>query len=135
MRRCGLTSDEKVFHAAVAEHRRRVKSEIVFQNNIRELRQRRQLTQAQLGRAMDPPVGESTISKMESGERRLTNLQLADLAAILECRPEEIPVVVSRDPSSGVLRWQKTQHEAVQHSIESGAAATGYVLGRVDTSQ
>jgi transcriptional regulator with XRE-family HTH domain len=109
----------------------RMKGEIVFPNNIKELRRRKQLTQARLGGLMKPPVGESTISKMESGERRLTNLQLADLAAILNCRPEEIPVVVSRDPSSGVLRWQKTQHEAVQHSVESGAAATGYVLAQL----
>ena len=80
---------------------------------------------------MDPPVGESTISKMESGERRLTNLQLANLAAILACRAEEIPVVASRDPSPGVQRWQKAQQDAVQHSIESGASATGYVLAQL----
>ena len=53
----------------------RVKGEIVFPNNLKELRRRRQLTQAQLGRLMDPPVGESTISKMESGERRLTSVR------------------------------------------------------------
>jgi transcriptional regulator with XRE-family HTH domain len=109
----------------------RIKGEIVFPNNIRELRLRKQLTQARLGRLMDPPVGESTISKMESGERRLTNLQLANLAAILACRAEEIPVVASRDPSPGVQRWQKAQQDAVQHSIESGAAATGYVLAQL----
>jgi transcriptional regulator with XRE-family HTH domain len=126
-----LTSDEKFCHPAVAEHRMRVKSEIVFPNNIRELRQRNRLTQAQLGRAMDPPVGESTISKMESGERRLTNLQLANLATILGCQAEEIPVVPSRDPSRGVQRWQRAQQEAVQHSVESGAAAAGYVLAQL----
>jgi transcriptional regulator with XRE-family HTH domain len=109
----------------------RVKGEIVFPNNIKELRRRRRLTQAQLGRLMEPPVGESTISKMESGERRLTNLQIANLAAILVCRPEEIPIVPSRDPSSGVQRWQKAQQEAVRHSIESGAAAAGYVLAQL----
>jgi transcriptional regulator with XRE-family HTH domain len=109
----------------------RIKGEIVFPNNIKELRLRKQLTQAQLGRLMDPPIGESTISKMESGERRLTNLQLADLAAILACSPEEIPVVANRDPSPGVQRWQRAQQEAVRHSIESGAAATGYVLAQL----
>ncbi|MGC2200962.1 MAG: helix-turn-helix transcriptional regulator [Stellaceae bacterium] len=109
----------------------RVRGEIVFPNNIKELRLRKHLTQAQLGRLMDPPVGESTISKMESGERRLTNLQLANLAVILACRPEEIPVVAGRDPSAGVQRWQRAQHEVVQRSIESGAAATGYVLAQL----
>jgi transcriptional regulator with XRE-family HTH domain len=108
-----------------------LKGEIVFPNNIKELRLRKQLTQAQLGRLMDPSVGESTISKMESGERRLTNLQLAELATILTCRPEEIPVVVTRDPSPGVQRWQRAQQDAVRHSIESGAAATGYVLAQL----
>jgi transcriptional regulator with XRE-family HTH domain len=80
---------------------------------------------------MDPPVGESTISKMESGERRLTNLQLSELATILVCRPDEIPVVSGRDPSHGVERWQRAQQEAVGNSIASGAAATGYVLAQL----
>src|ERR1700732_482782 len=91
--RCSLTLDAHVCDLAAAECEMRVTGEIVFPNNIRELRVRKQLTQAQLGRLMDPPVGESTISKMESGERRLTNLQLADLATILGCRAEAIPVV------------------------------------------
>src|SRR5246127_1079340 len=108
-----------------------VKGEIVFPNNLKELRLRKRLTQAQLGQLMDPPVGESTISKMESGERRLTNLQLANLATILGCQAEEIPVVPNRDPSRGVQRWQRAQQEAVQHSVESGAAAAGYVLAQL----
>ena len=115
----------------VAEQVMRVKGEIVFPNNLKELRLRKRLTQAQLGRLMEPPVGESTISKMESGERRLTNLQLANLATILGCQAEEIPVVTRRDPSAGVQRWQKAQQDAVRHSIESGAAATGYVLAQL----
>jgi transcriptional regulator with XRE-family HTH domain len=106
----------------------RARSEIVFPNNIRDLRLRRHMTQAQVGRMMDPPIGESTVSKMESGERRLTNLQLANLAAILRCRPEEIPVMTGRDPAEGVQRWQRAQQEVVGSSIASGAAAAGYVL-------
>ncbi len=109
----------------------RARAEIVFPNNIRDFRLRRRLTQEQLGRMMDPPIGESTISKMESGERRLTNLQLAEIANILRCRPEEIPVVTGRDPSLGVERWQKAQQEVVGTSIASGAAATGYVLAQL----
>jgi transcriptional regulator with XRE-family HTH domain len=109
----------------------RVRGEIVFPNNIKELRLRKQLTQAELGRLMDPPVGESTISKMESGERRLTNLQLANLATLLGCSPEAIPVVATRDPSPGVRRWQSIQEERVRQSIESGAAAAAYVLAQL----
>jgi len=109
----------------------RVKGEIVFPNNLRELRRRKRVTQMQLGRLMDPPLAESTISKMESGERRLTNLQLADFAKILGCRPEEIPIVPNRDPSPRVQRWQKAQEETIRHSLESGAAATGYVLAQL----
>jgi transcriptional regulator with XRE-family HTH domain len=89
------------------------------------------MTQAQVGRMMEPPVGESAVSKMESGERRLTNLQLADLAAILDCPPEEIPVVTGRDPVEGVRRWQQAQQEVVGSSIASGAAAAGYVLAQL----
>jgi transcriptional regulator with XRE-family HTH domain len=80
---------------------------------------------------MDPPVGESTVSKMESGERRLTNLQLADLATILRCPPENIPVISGRDPVAGVRRWERAQQEAVGSSIASGAAAVGYVLAQL----
>ncbi len=117
-------------HYAMGD-RTRVQGEIVFPNNIKELRLRKQLTQAQLGRLMDPPLSESTISKMESGERRLTNLQLADLATLLDCRPDDIPVVSGRDEPAGVRRWQRAQNDAVRHSIESGAAATGYVLAQL----
>ena len=109
----------------------RARAEIVFPNNIRELRLRRGMTQAQVGRMMEPPVGESAVSKMESGERRLTNLQLADLAAILDCPPDQIPVVSGRDPAEGVQRWQKAQQEVVGSSIASGAAAAGYVLAQL----
>ena len=106
----------------------RVKGEVVFPNNIRQLRLRKGLTQAPLGRLMEPPIGESTISKMESGERRLTNLQLANLASLLGCSPEAIPVVATRDPAIGVQDWQQVQEETVRHRIESGAAAIAYVL-------
>jgi len=109
----------------------RAKSEIVFPNNIKDLRLRRQMTQAEVGRMMDPPIGESTVSKMESGERRLTNLQLVNLATILRCRPEEIPVITGRDSAEGVKRWQRAQQEVVGSSIASGAAAAGYVLAQL----
>jgi transcriptional regulator with XRE-family HTH domain len=109
----------------------RAKAEIVFPNNIRDLRLRRRMTQAQVGRMMDPPIGESAVSKMESGERRLTNLQLANLAAILRCRPEEIPVITGRDSVEGVQRWRRAQQEVVGSSIASGAAAAGYVLAQL----
>lgn len=109
----------------------RVKGEIVFPNNIRDFRIRKRLTQAQLGRMMDPPVVESTISKMENGERRLSNLQLANLATILDCKPDEIPVVTGRDKSSEVRRWQSAQQEIIRQSVESGAAAIGYVLAQL----
>jgi len=109
----------------------RVKGEIVFPNNLREFRLKKHLTQAQLGRMMDPPVVESTISKMENGERRLSNLQLANLATILACRPEEIPVVTGRDKASDVRRWQSAQEDVVRQSVESGAAAIGYVLAQL----
>jgi len=89
------------------------------------------MTQAQIGRMMEPPVGESAVSKMESGERRLTNLQLARLAAIQNCPPDEIPVVIGRDSAAGVRRWEQAQQEVVGSSIASGAAAAGYVLAQL----
>jgi transcriptional regulator with XRE-family HTH domain len=80
---------------------------------------------------MEPPIGESAVSKIESGERRLTNLQLASLATILNCPPDEIPVITGRDSAEGVRRWQKAQQEVVGSSIASGAAAAGYVLAQL----
>jgi transcriptional regulator with XRE-family HTH domain len=73
----------------------------------------------------------STISKIENGERRLSNLQIADFAEILDCRPENIPVVTGRDKPGDVRRWQDAQQEAIQQSVESGAAAIGYVLAQL----
>jgi len=125
-----LTNIEK-FSILRSEAAMRARAEIVFPNNLRDFRLKRGLTQAQLGRMMAPPIGESAISKIESGERRLTNLQLADLANILLCRPEDIPVISGRDPSLEVQRWDQMQQEAVGNSILSGAAATGYVLAQL----
>ena len=45
----------------------RARSEIVFPNNIRDLRLSRQMTQAQVGRMMDPPVSRS--GRVENGKR------------------------------------------------------------------
>src|SRR5580704_17509785 len=121
----------KDFQPGVWDAGMRARSEIDFPNNLKELRRRRGMTQAQVGRMMDPPIRESTISKMESGERRLTNLQLSDLAAILRCSAESIPVVSGRDSAEGVQRWQRAQQEVVGSSIASGAAAVGYVLAQL----
>lgn len=109
----------------------RIKSEIVFPNNIRSLRLAKNLTQEGLGRLLDPPMVVSTVSKIENGERRLSNLQLANFAEILDCRPESIPVVTGRDKPGDVRRWQDAQQEAIQQSVESGAAAIGYVLAQL----
>lgn len=109
----------------------RLRGEIVFPNNIKKLRLHKGLTQAQLGRLMEPPVAEATISRMEGGERRLTNLQLANLAALLGCAPETIPVDPTRDAAQGARHWQQAQELAIRHSIESGAAAIGYVLAQL----
>jgi transcriptional regulator with XRE-family HTH domain len=73
----------------------------------------------------------STVSKIESGERRLSNLQIADFAEILGCPPESIPVVTGRDKPDEVRRWQDAQQEAIQQSVDSGAAAIGYVLAQL----
>ncbi|HEX3860990.1 MAG TPA: helix-turn-helix transcriptional regulator [Stellaceae bacterium] len=108
----------------------RARPEIIFPNNIKEFRKRRQLTQLQLGRMLKPPIGESAISKIENGERRLTNLQLADLAEILGCKAEDIPVISGRDSISS-RNWLKAQQEVIEASIASGAAATGYVLAQL----
>jgi transcriptional regulator with XRE-family HTH domain len=50
---------------------------------------------------------------------------------LLDCDPSAIPVLTGRDPPAGVRRWEEAQQEAVRHSVESGAAATGYVLAQL----
>lgn len=109
----------------------RVKGEIVFPNNIKSFRLKKGLTQAELGQRLDPPVVVSTISKMENGERRLTNLQLRNLAEILGCKAEEIPVVAGRDDSTEVRRWRSAQDEVIRQSFESGAVAVSYILAQL----
>ncbi len=109
----------------------RIKSEIVFPNNIRSLRLTKGLTQEGLGKLLDPPMVVSTVSKIESGERRLSNLQIANFAQVLGCPPEHIPVVTGRDRPDDVRRWQDAQQVAIQQSVESGAAAIGYVLAQL----
>jgi transcriptional regulator with XRE-family HTH domain len=80
---------------------------------------------------LNPPLVVSTVSKIENGERRLSNLQIANFAEILGCRPENIPVVTGRDNPGDVRRWQDAQQVAIQQSVESGAAAIGYVLAQL----
>lgn len=116
---------------AVTNGNTRIRSEIVFPNNIRSLRLTKGLTQGGLGKLLNPPMVVSTVSKIENGERRLSNLQIADFAQVLGCRPELIPVVTGRDRPDDVRRWQDAQQVAIQRSVESGAAAVGYVLAQL----
>lgn len=116
---------------AHSEGNTRIKSEIVFPNNIKTLRLSRGLTQEGLGRMLTPPMVVSTVSKIENGERRLSNLQIANFADILGCSPDSIPIVTGRDRPDDVRRWQDAQQVAIQQSVESGAAAIGYVLAQL----
>jgi transcriptional regulator with XRE-family HTH domain len=80
---------------------------------------------------LDPPLVVSTVSKIENGERRLSNLQIVNFAEVLGCEPESIPVVSGRDKPVEVQRWQAAQQAAIEQSVESGAAAIGYVLAQL----
>ena len=110
-----------------------VRGEVVFPNNIERLRKAKGLTQSELGRLLSPPMGVSTISKVESGARRLTNLQIEDLARVLGVRAEEIPVVKGRDSAADIREWGRVQRDTVRWSVESGAAAIAYVLAALRT--
>jgi len=107
--------------------------EVVFPNNIERLRKARGLTQAELGRLLTPPMGISTISKIEAGVRRLSNLQLEALAAALAVAAEDIPLVKGRDAAGDVQKWGGAQRDAVRWSVDSGAAAIAYVLAALRT--
>jgi transcriptional regulator with XRE-family HTH domain len=109
----------------------RMKSEIVFPNNIKSFRLQRGMTQENLGQLLTPPMVVSAVSKIENGERRLSNLQIANFAEVLGCAPEQIPVITGRDKPGEVQRWQAAQQRAIQQSVESGAAAIGYVLAQL----
>jgi transcriptional regulator with XRE-family HTH domain len=116
---------------AVSTGLSRMKSEIVFPNNIRSFRLQLGLTQENLGRLLRPPLVVSTVSKIENGERRLSNLQIQNFAEVLGCSPDQIPVVTGRDKPGEVQRWQAAQQKAIEQSVESGAAAIGYVLAQL----
>lgn len=108
-------------------------SEVVFPNNIERLRKARGMTQAELGRLLTPPMGISTISKIESGVRRLSNLQIEALAEALAVPAEDIPLVQGRDATGDVQKWGGAQRDAVRWSVDSGAAAIAYVLAALRT--
>lgn len=110
-----------------------VRGEVVFPNNVERLRKAKGLTQSDLGRMLTPPMGVSTISKVESGARRLTNLQIEDIARALGVQPEEIPVVKGRDAATEIREWGRVQRDTVRWSVESGAAAIAYVLAALRT--
>ena len=110
-----------------------VRGEVVFPNNVERLRKAKGLTQSDLGRMLNPPMGVSTISKVESGARRLTNLQIEDIARALGVRAEEIPVVKGRDAAADIREWGRVQRDTVRWSVESGAAAIAYVLAALRT--
>src|SRR5487761_2501092 len=82
-----------------------VRGEIVFPNNIERMRKAKGLTQSELGRLLTPAMGVSTISKVESGARRLTNLQIEDIARALGVRADKIPVVKGRDAPADIREW------------------------------
>jgi transcriptional regulator with XRE-family HTH domain len=50
---------------------------------------------------------------------------------VLGCAPEQIPVITGRDTPGEVQRWQAAQQKAIQQSVDSGAAAIGYVLAQL----
>lgn len=110
-----------------------VRGEVVFPNNIERLRKAKGLTQSDLGRMLTPPMGVSTISKVESGARRLTNLQIEDIARALGVQAAEIPVVKGRDAAAEIREWGRVQRDTVRWSVESGAAAIAYVLAALRT--
>src|SRR5437867_470402 len=64
-----------------------------MQNRIRDLREQRKLTQAELALLVD--VDETAVSRWESGARPLTPTVLARLAKVFKCETWE--VLVDRD--------------------------------------
>ena len=110
-----------------------VRGEVVFPNNIERLRKAKGLTQSELGHMLTPAMGVSTISKVESGARRLTNLQIEDIARALGVRADEIPVVKGRDAPADIREWGRVQRDTVRWSVESGAASIAYVLAALRT--
>jgi transcriptional regulator with XRE-family HTH domain len=67
---------------------------------LREARQRRELTQAQVGRLLDPPIDPSLVSRYESG-LRVPPTTLAQLARILKLELSvHVPDVVHQQVAS-----------------------------------
>ena len=61
-----------------------------MQNRIRDLREQRKLTQAELAKLLE--VDETAISRWESGARPLTPTVLARLAKVFKCETWEVLV-------------------------------------------
>lgn len=104
------------------------RSALVFPNNIRKVREERGLTQGELGSQMRPQIAPSMVSKTEHGERRMSTLQLEEVARVLKCRVEDLLVVKGETEPAEVRRWEEASQANLRQSIMSGAAAIAYVL-------
>jgi len=85
-----------------------------MQNRIRDLREQRKLTQAELALLVE--VDETAISRWESGARPLTPTVLARLAKVFKCETWE--VLVDRDGLRGLVRVSAGEKVGVEEDQE-----------------
>lgn len=103
-----------------------VDSNLLLRINLKFLREKKGLTQAELGAKMKPHKTQNYISKLESGEKGFSTKTLNEAIAALECEPWEL--LVSRtlgglsDPSQAELQAKqlakdRTSPEVVDPAI------------------
>lgn len=108
--------------------------EVVFPNNIKELRVRKGMRQQDLIDRMEEKLSITSVSKIEAGERRLTRVQLNDFANALEVMPDEIPLDPERD-AEAAAEWDEVQRGRLTARIQAGWVATGQLITELRTKK
>jgi transcriptional regulator with XRE-family HTH domain len=62
-------------------------------SRIQKIREQRNMTQAQLGRSLDPPSTRASIANIESGKQRVLAHTLVQLAAVLDVGIQELLIL------------------------------------------
>jgi transcriptional regulator with XRE-family HTH domain len=99
-----------------------------FGARMQQIRERRNLTQAQLGRSLNPPSTRASIANIESGKQRVLAHTLVQLAAVLEVEVQELLTSLgSQSPTpqqKDIERELKRKLKLAPQQLKKLAAAT-----------
>jgi transcriptional regulator with XRE-family HTH domain len=101
---------------------------LVFPNNIRAIREKKKMMMKDLAEGVGVSI--STMSKIEKGVRKASDEQVREIAGKLHVRRDEIVVPLARGGKADkkAEAWLTAQRETILQAVQSGAAATAFVM-------